>query len=306
MSKENQIRYIQHKEIDAEKWNRCIEFATNTRFYANEFHLDRAAITWDALVWGDYEYVMPLPVRRKFGINYIYQPLFCQQLGIFPEPSITKAQLFYETLYKKFRYADIQLNSTNPPGDKIQEVSFLPRNNYLLLFDSDYASIAAKYSTNTKRNISKANKNNLQFIAGIRLEEYLEFKKKQASTNFSGKDFGKLKNIIAFGQYKGLGEIYGVYDDQNHLCAAAYFCRWKDRIIYLNAVSNEKGKELRAMFYLIDQFIKKNASKNIILDFEGSMVQGVARFYEGFGALPETYFQLKFNRLPLWLKWLKR
>ena len=60
------------------------------------------------------------------------------------------------------------------------------------------------------------------------------------------------------------------------------------------------------MFYLLDQFIKMNAEKNIILDFEGSMIHGIAQFYEGFGALPETYFQLKFNRLPLFLKWLKR
>ena len=41
-------------------------------------------------------------------------------------------------------------------------------------------------------------------------------------------------------------------------------------------------------------------------DFEGSMIPGVARFYAGFGANPETYFQLKFNRLPLPLRWIKR
>ena len=305
MNNKNQIRYIQHKEIDSEKWNRCIDLAANSRFYANEWHLDRAAIIWDALVWGDYEIVMPLPVRRKFGIKYIYQPLFCQQLGIFPEPSVSKAQLFYEALHKKFKYVDIHLNSANPPIEKDQEFSFSQRKNYLILLNKNYNSIVNDYNTNTKRNIAKAKKNNLQLIKGIRLEEYLEFKERQKSTKSSQTDFAKLKNIIAFGQYKGIGEIYGVYDDQNYLRAAAYFCRWKDRVIYLNAVSDEQGKELRAMFYLIDQFIKKSAGKNIVLDFEGSMVQGVARFYEGFGALPETYFQLKFNRLPLLLKWLK-
>ncbi len=306
MNSKNQIKYIQHTDIDTEKWNHCIESAANTRFYANDFHLDRAAIVWDALVWGDYEFVMPLPVRKKYGIKYLYQPLFCQQLGIFPEPNISKAQLFYKTLFNEFKYAEVHLNATNPPVDKMEGVSFLPRKNHLLLLNTNYTSITSDYKTNTKRNIAKANKNNLNLIAGIRLEEYLEFKKKQLASKISDTDFNNLKSIIAFGQYKGFGEIYGVYDDGNNLRAAVYFCRWKDRVIYLNAASDEKGKELGAMYFLVDQFIKKYAGKNIILDFEGSMIPGIARFYEGFGALPETYFQLKFNRLPLWLKWLKR
>ncbi len=305
MNSKDQIKYIRHSEINTAKWNHCIETSVNSRIYANNWHLDRVAVTWDALIWGDYEYVMPLPVREKWGIKYVYQPLFCQQLGIFPEPSISKAKLFYETVYKKVRYADVNLNSINPSIEKIHEFSFLPRKNYLLLINKSYKNISTDYSTNIKRNIARANKNNLHLIAGIRLEEYLEFKKSH-TTKFSQNNFNTLKNIIAYGQYRGMGEIYGVYNDQNRLCAAAYFCRWKDRVIYLNAVSDEHGKELRAMFYLLDQFIKINAGKNIILDFEGSMVPGVARFYEGFGALPETYFQLKFNRLPLLLKWLKR
>jgi hypothetical protein len=305
MNSGNQIKHIRHKNIDSAKWNSCIEKAANSRFYANEWHLDRTAIEWDALVWGNYEYVMPLPIRKKWGIEYIYQPLFCQQLGIFPEPSISVAQQFYLTLYNKFRFVETNLNSTNPPIEKNPPIAFSPRMNHLLLLSNSYTSIAAEYNSNTKRNIAKAEKSDLQLIAGIRLEDYLAFKKKQASTQFSDKEFKKLKSIIAFGQYKGMGEIYGVYDNQNHLRAAVYFCRWKDRVIYLNAASDEQGKELRAMFFLLDQFIKMNAGKNVVLDFEGSMIPGVARFYEGFGALPETYFQLKFNRLPLLLKLIK-
>ncbi|MBN2634782.1 MAG: hypothetical protein JXR61_00830 [Prolixibacteraceae bacterium] len=305
MNKENKIRYIQHREIDSKKWNNCIEEAVNSRFYATDWHLERTSEIWDALVFDDYKYVMPLPVRKKWGIKYACQPLFSQQLGIFPEPKLQIAKQFYNTLYEKLSYADIHLNSANPPCNE-EGILFFPRKNYLLLLDKPYKLISKEYSTNTKRNIAKSEKNKLQIVQSIRLEEYLVFKKNQTTTKISNKDFNTLKSIIALGQYKGTGEIYGVYDDQNYLRAAAYFCRWKDRVIYLNAVSDEKGKTLRAMFFLLDKFIKHNAGKNIILDFEGSMVPGVARFYEGFGALPETYFQLKFNRLPLLLKWLKR
>ncbi|MBK6281900.1 MAG: hypothetical protein IPF54_03830 [Draconibacterium sp.] len=302
----SQIKYINHKDIDAEKWALCIENAENSRMYANIWHLDRAAIVWDALVYGDYKFVMPLPVRSKFGFSYVYQPLFCQQLGIFPEPQTSITEEFQKALFEKFKYADIHLNSQNHFDRKSMDFELLPRDNFLLDLKYNYKSLARNYSTNTKRNIAKAAKNNLQYIVGIQLEEYLAFKRANIKDKFLSQNMEKLKSIIALGQYKGMGEIYGVYDTENELCAAVYFCRWKNRVIYLNAATSEKGKMLGAMYFLVDNFIRANSERDLKLDFEGSMIPGVARFYNGFGATPETYFQLKFNRLPLPFKWLKR
>jgi hypothetical protein len=302
----NQISYIKHQDIDAEKWSQCIENAPNSRFYANIWHLDRTAVVWDALVWGDYEFVMPLPIRTKFGISYIYQPLFCQQLGIFPESSKEIAEHFYNLLYKIFIYCDVHLNSKNPPVQTNKKIEFLPRLNYLLDLRYNYKALAKSYSTNTKRNIAKANDNNLQYAVGIQLEEYLAFKQLNLIDNISEKEINKLKSTISLGLYKRIGEIYGVYNSENELCATVYFCKWKERVIYFSAASNTKGKELGAMYFLVDNFIKDNAERELILDFEGSMIPGVARFYSGFGARAETYFQLKFNRLPLPFRWLKR
>jgi hypothetical protein len=302
----NLIKYIRHQDIDSEKWTLCIENAGNSRFYANIWHLDRTAVVWDALVLGDYEFVMPLPVRSKFGFSYVYQPLFCQQLGIFPKPTILILELFYQLLFEKFSYSDVHLNSQNPSVNHVKEIEFLPRQNYLLDLKYNYKSLARSFSKNTKRNIAKSGINNLQYIAGIQLEEYLAFKEANLMVKVSKKEIEKLKSIISFGQYKGIGEIYGVYSSENELCAAVYFCRWKDRVVYLNAASNNEGKKLGAMYFLLDSFIKTNAEQDLILDFEGSMIPGVARFYSGFGAIPETYFQLKFNRLPLPFRWFKR
>jgi len=300
------LKYIKHENIDAEKWNRCIDESANCRVYAYDWHLDRTAVIWDALVWGDYEFVMPLPYRKKWGIKYLYQPLFSQQLGIFPNPPDEIKEQFFNELTKTFRYSDFQLNSENNLISTKTNFDFLARKNYLLTLKQEYEYLSKSFSKNTKRNLVKANKNGLVLIRGIRLEEYLEFKQKNLISNLGKKEINSLKSLIAFGQYKGFGEIYGVYSANNKLCAAVYFCRWKDRIIYLNAASNELGKELRGMYFLIDNFLKTNAGQKLILDFEGSMIPGVERFYHGFGAVPETYFQLKFNRLPLPLKWLKR
>lgn len=300
------LQYIKHNEIDSNKWNRCIDGAQNSRIYAYDWHLDRTAIVWDALVLGDYDFVMPLPLRKKWGINYLYQPIFSQQLGIFPIPPKNIAQLFYLEVIKLFPYSSFHLNSKNPPLLNIEKIEFNERKNYLLSLAKDYKTIASSYSKNTKRNLAKAHKNDLQLIIGIRLKDYLDFKKKNLPVQLSKSELNSLRSLIAFGQRKGFGEIYGTYSSNNELCAAVYFCRWKDRVIYMSAASNERGKELNCMNFLIDSFIQKHASKNLTLDFEGSILPGVARFYKGFGAVPESYFQLKVNRLPLLLKWLKR
>ena len=248
---------------------------------------------------------MPLPTRKKLGFKYAYQPVFTQQLGIYPPPPDEVTTIFYKELLKHFSFADIQLNASNPPA-RIGNIEFIPRNNYLLGLEKTYTELVSGYSTNTKRNISKAGKNSLQFISGIQTEEYLHFNKVNLNYNIRENELKKLKRLITFGQFKGFGQICGVYSQKNELCAAVYFCRWKNRIVYLNAVSDDVGKENGGMFLLVDTIIKMNAESDAILDFEGSMIPGVARFYAGFGASPEKYYRLKFNQLPWPLKLLKK
>lgn len=304
--KQQALKYIKHKNIDEKKWDACILQSPNRQVYATSWHLDHATDTWDALVLGDYQYVMPLPVKSKWGISYVFQPLYCQQLGIFPIPSAETAKQFYTELIRRFRYFDTQINARNPEIQLQHDLHFRPRKNYILPLNMNYAGLFSAYSTNTRRNLKKAEKHQLNFAEGIRLEDYLEFKSRHLRVKLHHSAMEKLKSLIAYGQYKGIGKIYGIYAPDNELCAAVYFCRYQNRVTYMNAVSSPKGKHLGAMTFLIDSFIQQNAGKNLILDFEGSVVPGLARFYKGFGGYPETYFQLKYNGLPLPLKWFKR
>ena len=50
------------------------------------WYLDIVSPGWEAIVKeeaGCYVAVLPLPVRRKFGLRYLQQPLLTQQLGLF-------------------------------------------------------------------------------------------------------------------------------------------------------------------------------------------------------------------------------
>lgn len=299
----SEIKYLKYEEIDTDKWDRCLAGSANALVYAQSWFLDKLCPIWDALVIGDYSYIMPVTFRRKYGFPYLYQPLYCQQLGIFPTPTKAIFRLFFDELVRRFSFAQIQLNAANLPlSDMPAEVRY----NLLLNLNEPYAGIASGYSQHMKRKLKKAVFNHLNFIGGVSIRDYIQFKKENTVVPLNKADLMNLHNLLAFSLSRNLGEVYGVYDRANRLCAAAFFIRYQKRVTFLNAASSADGKELNALSFLIDNFILQHAEKDYVLDFEGSMVEGVARMYRDFGANPETYYFLSWNNLPAWVKWLKR
>ena len=60
------------------------------------------------------------------------------------------------------------------------------------------------------------------------------------------------------------------------------------------------------MYFLFDHIIEQFSEQSFLLDFEGSDIPNLAFFYSGFGAVEEKFTGIKLNRLPFYLKWLKR
>ena len=65
------------------------------------------------------------------------------------------------------------------------------------------------------------------------------------------------------------------------------------RITYLVPVSDEKARQLHIPTFIINELIRDFQAQDMILDFEGSMISGVEKFYQSFGAQPESYFYYK-------------
>ena len=303
--KSKELNYIHFDQIDPDKWDACIAKSPNALVYAQSWYLDKACDRWDALVFGDYQYVMPLTLNKKINISYLSQPSLCQQLGIFPTPTKEIIKQFFDEAQQFFPFAEINLNGMILPIRNVNG-TFIPKKNYLLSLDLPYTEIHKQYSKHTKRKVKKARKNKLNLIKAISVEEYLHFKKQNQKDKTSESSYTKLRNIFTFGLSKSMGQIYGVYSPLNELCAAVFFLRFKNRVTYLNAATNPEGRKLSAMYLLIDQFIQEHAESEYFIDFEGSMIPGVARLYQGFGASPEIYHHYRWNKLPFWLRWLKK
>jgi hypothetical protein len=94
--------------------------------------------------------------------------------------------------------------------------------------------------------------------------------------------------------------LFGVYKDDK-LIAALFGVQTRERFIYLIPVSNQAGKEHSAMFLLVDYILENICcQQGLVFDCEGSMIEGVARFYRGFGAEEQFYASISRCR-PQWL-----
>jgi len=296
------IKHIKHDQIDFKRYDECVNRSMGAYIYAYSWYLDIVAGEWDVLVEDDYVSVFPLPFRVKFGIKYIYQPVFTQQLGLFSTAlqGIAKLNEFISVIPKEFKLIEINLNKYYVTI-KRKNYKLVENLNLELDLAKDYEQIHKQYSTNLKRNIKKAKKNELQTSNHIKPEQLIELFKSNKGNElnvYSPEDYVRLGRLAYMLLHKGKASIEGVYNKENTLIAAALFVLGSTRLIFLFSGLSDEGKEKAAMPFLINNFIEKHSNSNKIFDFEGSNNESLARFYRSFGAQEYHYFGLRQYRFP--------
>ncbi|MDR0940833.1 MAG: GNAT family N-acetyltransferase [Bacteroidales bacterium] len=280
------MRHYKHHEIDFEKWDTCINKAYNSLVYAQSWYLNIVSPGWEALILDDYKAVMPLPRKKKYGIAYLVQPIVTQQLGVFSEQKIGAdiLQQFVDNIpYKSYC---LQLNSENV----LEKSRQLP--NYELDLKQNYDELFQTFSHNTQRNIAKIEKSNIVITEMFAPHEFLDL---YCSTtkNYSEPDKNIVSQLICTGFERKKISLYGAYSGENTLIASLCILHSKNRLIYWLPISNDEGKKTMAMFAIVNSIIRRYARRSIIFDFEGSQIDGVARFYKGFGARLHPYCQIR-------------
>lgn len=277
------IRHLSHHEIDIYKWNQIIDSAANHLCYAYSWYLDAVSPGWEALISADYQFVMPLPVKRKYGITYVVQPILTQQLGVFSSDKITEEIILEFISMIPYRSYALHLNAENPyfKAEK--------RPNFILNLQQPLVDLRSAFSKNTKRNIDKSLKMNLILDENINIDSFIQFHD-SIDKFFVSKNKSIVNSLFISASKHNMLNITGVKNKNQELLAAVALIISNNRITYLMAASNLEGKQTSAMFLLINFIVEKFANKSFVLDFEGSTVEGIARFYKSFGAKLSPYF----------------
>ncbi len=319
MTSDHDIRYLRRKDIDTLKWDRCIDAAPNGIIYAHSFYLDHmTAGQWDALVFGDYQTVMPLTWRRKWGITYLYQPPFTQQLGIFSASPLTPAapltaatpsalsrdliDSFLTHIPRHFRFAEIFLNHSNPRPD------LRPHANFILDLHFPYNELAGRYKRGLEASLQTAARSSLQYRLDFGLAIALELSLRAHKNNtphVKESDHRRFAELCIFLGGRGQTLVRVATDERQEPLAIVLFLRDKQRIYLLQATTMPAGRKIGANHFLLDSVIREFAGQPILLDFEGSDIFGIAHFYRGFGSIDQAYFFYRHNQLPWPLRLLK-
>ena len=290
------ISYLKHNQIDKVRWDECIAQAPNGNVYAGSWYLDVVHPEWEALVEidnGKYLKVMPLTRKSKYGINYLCQPFFAQQLGVFSITPLTEdvVTAFLKAIPSKYRLVEIRLNEGNPVDDRKKGITM--HKNHLLDLHDTYEILVSHYHDNTLRNLKKSFKYNLQLLDDGSIRQVIGFFRADRGAtvkHWGDAEYARLERLTEAAITSSNAFIKCVKDvDNNNIICGALFVKSHGRITFLFSGNSEAGKHCQTMTFLLDRVINEYAGQPLVLDFEGSDDPNLARFYKGFGGVPVNY-----------------
>ena len=302
------IRFLKRSQINDAKWNIALEGSRNRNIYAYSWYLDAVSPDWCALVEGDYNAIMPLPIRRKYLVSYAFMPPYCQQLGVFSQKTIEAdtVSAFLNAIPSQVRYVDLNLNAQNlstPAGLETQNMM-----NLVLQLNRGIETVREQFSTNHKRNVRKFHDSGLvierqgepdevirlfEMGRGGQIGRYPDSDHKIFMSLFSAvQENARVVTLLARNA-NGLAVGGAVFFEA---LAGSYFI--------FSGVSKE-GRDGSVMHGLVEYYLNEKSTSISFLDFEGSNNPELARFYAGFGANESIYLHFVINRLPFPFSYLK-
>lgn len=308
---------LSREQIDAQTWDNHIDHSQQCVIYALSWYLDVVCERWEALVWPSatgFSIVMPLPVRRKLGIRLLYQPLFCQYLGIFSKDELTATQceVFLQAAAGRFSY--ISNYAFNPESFAVMGILCLKCfdcqvfQTHWLDLQRSYPELYAGYSRDRRINLKRGHSADWQLIESDDFKPLIRLFEENHEP-----DIGRIKEG-AYDLLRKLGEscimracgrlLYARAGLR--VCAGILLTRYQGRTIYLFNASDNAGRKGNARAVMLDACFRENADTKSVFDFESPLKEPVAAYYAGFGAVPMPFCCINRSTLPFPLQQIQR
>ncbi|MCF0056952.1 hypothetical protein [Dyadobacter sp. CY356] len=303
---------LSRSEINDERWDALIAKSEQNVAYAFSWYLDIVCDNWKALVWpsvDDYLIVMPLPVKRKWNIEVIQQPLFCQYLGLFSIEKIPEQHfcLFLEKLSSTFSY--ISSYNFHPHNSAIirnvahqfPKYEVKQNHTFWLSLSDSYSEIQAKYSSDRKANLKRGGKFGWTIKSGEDIQPLTHLFQNHNASGIAGGVSDNAYHILSelFEKLK-IKEAVDVFYAEKHgrISAGTLYVKTGKMVVFLFNSADLTGRKENARTILLDHYFKVNAGKELIFDFESPEIKSIADFYKSFGAESIPYFSIRKNDMP--------
>lgn len=275
------IRRLKYNEIDFDKYSKCLENSAQKNWYARKEVLDQLSGNWHILVYNDYEAVMPVPLKRKFALNLVVMPLFCQQLGVFSSKDDFKINdqflNFLKNRYNIFSYSFNHYNSFSQDLDK--------KKNYTIQI-SDYILLRRKKYFKGRKSTAKCAQHLIYKEIDFS-EESFSFMQKNFKGLSKNGDVEKYRKYLNFLYTNNSLKLSGAYLDEK-LINIAVLIDEKDQLSLLGLINDEEYKDENGPSFLIDKILSFYIHEKKF-NFMGSNIRGIEVFFKSFGAELQKY-----------------
>lgn len=325
-------KIVASTQISAEEWNKFVASSPQGAAFHHYDFLSLIIPNWNAIIIeeeGKWLAVMPFLVKKKWVFSSIGQPLFTQFSGIL------LADIAAKNTYKQFSKLKTIVSSMVellPETHKFL-IRFSPyflypqpfywkgytlktRFTYQLNLAESEESLWSNMASSLQGQIKKATKAALTYTESYDKQIWFDLMEKNLAVgkNIMGIVPSKtnheqilLEQVFDFFIKEKIGKLYIIENAENQVLACGFFVFWENNFTYFAGAMLPDSEKSGAMSLLMWRAIaeaKKNNYK--IFDFEGSMIEGIERFFRSFGAKPVPYFEISRNRLPILLQWLTK
>ncbi|MBL4704704.1 MAG: hypothetical protein JKY54_09290 [Flavobacteriales bacterium] len=291
------MKIIDRKKISSEAWDTMVWNDKEALFYNLSWVLDTLCPDWVAVMKGDYEGAIAIPVQRKMTVRYTYNPFLFHRASVIGNLSTDEVD---EAVWMAAKYVD--LRTRERMEGSVEWV------NCVLNLSKNHLDLVQSYSSNAKRNLKKASKHNLEFMVTDSAALISFFFKENVSFGKLGikeKEYENFEKLMIEAFDCEIGRGFAVeYNEE--VVACGFWIEFNGRLTFVKGTSSEVGRDCGAMQFLFDRVISQFSSSSLTLDFAGSNVESVAQFYKSFGAIEEPIYHLKRNNLPFPLNQIKK
>ena len=295
------IRLLERRGINESKWNNCVDQSLHSSVTGYVWYLDLVSPDWSALIMNDYQAVLPLPIKKKYGISYLLQPLFTKTLGIYFNQNVPEKTLrdFLEYIPSYIKRVDINIFAAVSLGGAYE---ITPKKCQQLNLGNGYEEIRKGYHTNVVRNLKKATTQSLSLFQDISYKQIIEMYKVHVGykiKHLHSAHYILIEKILENAEINKCGFKTAVLNKNGDVLASAFFMKTNTTISFYIGSSTPAGKKAGAITFLFDSLFNLYNKEYKTFDFEGSSIKTIADFNKKFGAKDCVYLQIRKSSLLL-------
>lgn len=169
-----------------------------------------------------------------------------------------------------------------------------PRISYRIDLGNDLDTIFGSFSKNLKRDIKNAQKKlhiSYEPSGDVLYDIMLKTFKEQNRIYPISKEL--IERILINSLEHNAGKMITALDDDNNVHASGFFLYDTNRCYYLIGGKDINYKNSNGLSLIIWKGIQYAASVSKVFDFEGSMIEGIENFFQRFGGIPVTYYNIR-------------